>query len=356
MIYKIIDIGISNNASDIHLKLNIKPILRIYGELKIFNNFDILENYMMNSMVNQLLNSEMIKKYDYNKFIDLSKTYKNRRLRIHIYRESGNIALSIRIIPLEIPSLEDLNLPIKLKDFTQFKNGLVLVTGAAGSGKSTTLAALIHEINCNQSKHIITIEDPIEYIHKPIKSIISQKEIGRDINNFKDAITSAMREDPDILLLGELRDLNSITSAITMAETGHLVFGTLHTKSVSETIDRIIDVFPSNQQKQVRVQLANSIRGIISQELLPIIYGGIIPCCEIMVANDAIKNLIREQSNINSINDQIQMNYMKTGSQSKLQSYAKLISGNKISLDIVLNGLTESERKTLNRLLDNKGE
>lgn len=351
MIYKIIDIGISNNASDIHLKLNIQPILRIYGELKIFKDFNIVENYMMNSIVNQLLNTEMIEKYDYNKFIDLSKTYKNRRLRIHIYREGGNSALSIRIIPLEIPNLKDLNLPIKLKDFIHCKNGLILVTGVAGSGKSTTLAALINEVNSNESKHIITIEDPIEYIHESNKSIISQKEIGRDINNFKDAITSAMREDPDILLLGELRDLDSITSAITMAETGHLVFGTLHTKSVSETIDRIIDVFPSNQQRQVRVQLANSIRGIISQELLPMISGGMIPCCEIMVANDAIKNLIREQSNINSINDQIQMNYMKIGSQSKLQSYANLISENKISLDIVLNGLTESERKSLNRLL-----
>lgn len=352
MIYKIIDTAIINNASDIHLTLGIKPKLRIDGSLCSVDKFDILNNETLNQIKNNLINENQLKQFKRDKFIDFSISYKNKRLRIHIFKQRGENAFSIRLIPIRIPEIEELNLPHILKAFTKLSKGLILVTGAVGSGKTTTLAAMINDINNNQNSHIITLEDPIEYIHQHKNSIVTQKEIGVDINNFKDAVFSSMREDPDVLSLGELRDLETVTSAITMAETGHLVFGTLHTKSAAETVDRIIDVFPPQQQRQIRNQFANSIKGIVSQELIPMINGGRIPCCEVMVINDAIRNLIREESSLSSINDQIHMNTKKLGSQTRFQSLNRLILENKISIDQALKGLSKSEINNFNRILN----
>lgn len=348
---KIFEIAINKKASDIHLTNGAKPILRIDGELTSLNDFTVNTPDMLSQVVHKILNKQNFEKYKANKFIDTSMNYGDTRFRVHIYRQKGYDAIALRLIPNVIPSFSDLNLPLSLKKFTTTRNGLVLVTGVTGSGKSTTLAALIDEINENYKRHIITVEDPIEFIHKHKKSIINQKEVGVDVNNFSDAVKSAMREDPDILLVGEMRDLDTITNTITMAETGHLVFGTLHTRSVAETVDRIIDVFPSNQQKQIRIQLANSIKGIVSQELLPKIGGGRVPCCEILFVTDAIKNLIREGKNPNSILDQIQMTSRKMGSQTKIQALAKLTVNNLITKEIAMKNIGIKEKQHLDRMI-----
>jgi twitching motility protein PilT len=260
-------------------------------------------------------------------------------------------AIALRLIPIKIPQFTDINLPLVLTKLSQLQSGLVLVTGVTGSGKSTTLATIIDEINRNYKKHIITIEDPIEFIHMHNKSIVNQREVGVDVNSFSSATKEAMREDPDIILLGELRDLDTIANAITMAETGHLVFGTLHTRSVSDTVDRLIDVFPPNQQDQIRIQFANSIEVIICQALLPKIGGGRVPCCEIMFQTDAMKSLIKEHANPNAIIDQMLMESKKTGSQTVIQSLAWLITNKLITKENALRGLDESNIETLNHLL-----
>lgn len=354
MIYEIIDIAIANDASDIHLTIGIQPKIRIDGKLNNIDIFAINTREKLNQVKDTLLTEDEIKRFEKDKFIDLSISYKDKRLRIHVFKQKGNDAFSIRLIPITIPKLEELNLPSILNRFTELRNGLVLVTGITGSGKSTTLAAMIDQINKNQEKHIITVEDPIEYIHQHKKSIVNQREIGQDVHNFNDAVSSAMREDPDILLLGELRNLETITSAVTMAETGHLVFATLHTKSVPETVDRVIDVFPGAQQRQIRTQFANSIQGIVSQELLPMIGGGRIPCCEIMVTNDAIRNLIREQANPSAITDQIHMTSRRLGSKTRTQSLVELVLDDKITIETASQGLSQLEIEDLNRLIKQK--
>lgn len=356
MIYNIINIAISNDASDIHLTNNSPPILRIDGALEILKDFKVMNSESLKNTMNAILKLPEIENYKTNKNLDISKTYKNKRLRIHAYMQKGELAFSIRLIPKNIPTLKELNLPSKLKFFTKLKKGLVLVTGTTGSGKSTTLAALINEINEYSQKHILTIEDPIEYIHEHKNSIISQREIGLDVLTFTDAIKAAMREDPDVLLLGELRDLETIRSAITMAETGHLVFATVHTRSVSETVNRIIDVFPGSEQNQIRSQFSNSIEGIISQELLKKEVSGRVPCCEIMVINDAIRNLIREKGNPNAILDQIHMTSNKLQSQTRIQSLIKLTKKKLISIETAEANLLEPEINIFYRLLNNKNK
>lgn len=349
----IISEAISKKASDIHLTKGLKPMIRVDGVLQpiegeMFFECDdeILENY-----VKLMLDEKEYEEFKEEKNADLSKSFKDKRLRIHIYKQMGVSAFSIRIIPAEIPELKSLNLPKSLLKLTTMKEGLVIVTGITGSGKSTTLAALINEINKNQSKHIITVEDPIEYVHQHKQSMINQREVGSDVKTFDDAVKAAMREDPDILLLGEMRDLDTIKNAITMAETGHLVFGTLHTKSVAETADRIIDVFPGDEQDQIRVQFSNSIRAIISQELLPRKGGGRIASCEVMFANNAIRNLIKNPGAISGINDMINSTSKTLGSQTKLQSLAALYKGGLITIETAINDLDDSQVKTLERLI-----
>lgn len=349
--YKILDAGIKAGASDIHFTNKLNPTVRVDGELRKLEEFEENTPEVLRSFVNEILDEDQIETYSKEKEADLSMSYGEVRFRVHIYKQSETDAIALRVIPTSIPSFEQMNLPPVLKKFTQIQNGLVLITGITGSGKSTTLAAMINEINKNQSKNIITVEDPVEFIHEHKKSIINQREIGVDVLSFSRAVRAAMREDPDILLVGEMRDLDTIQNAITMAETGHLVLGTLHTKSVPETIDRIIDVFPPVQQDQIRIQLANSIEGIVCQDLLPKIGGGRVPSCEVMITNDAIRSIIRENQSPNAIVDQMQTTSKKVGSQTKLQSLARLVVDKKITRETALSNIKSEDYDLLNKTI-----
>lgn len=343
LIHKIMQEAIVKNASDIHLLANSYPILRIDGELNKLTHYDIMTTEMLAQMVPTLINEQLMKVYKKKMQVDSSYEFGNTRFRVHIYKQKGSDTFALRLIPKKIPKIEELNLPSVLHKFTTLRNGMVLITGTTGSGKSTTLAAIIDEINETQSKHIVTVEDPIEFIHEHKKSIINQREVGVDVISFAEAVRGAMREDPDILLVGEMRDLETITNAITMAETGHLVFATLHTRSVAETVDRIIDVFPPNQQEQIRIQLANCLQGVVSQTLLPKVGGGRVPCCEVMIVTPAIRNLIKEHANPNSINDQIQMNSKRLGCQTFHQALADLYKKGLISKETVFANCEDKE-------------
>lgn len=343
--------AVEKGASDIHFTKDIEPTFRIDGSLKQSKEFAVCTPEILAGFVKELTNEEQFEKYLQNKDLDTSMTFGEVRFRVHIYKQSNADAIALRIIPREIPRFKDLKIPNSIRQFTNMKNGLILITGTTGSGKSTTLASIIDEINTNYSKHIVTVEDPIEYIHNHKKSIVNQREIGTDVLTFDKAVRAAMREDPDVLLVGEMRDLETIKNAITMAETGHLVFGTLHTKSAAETVGRIIDIFPPEAQSQIRTQLASSINGIVSQTLLPKIGGGRVPSCEVVIVNDAIRSIIRENKNPNAIVDQIQMNSKKTGSQTQLQSLARLVVDKQISLETAKNGLDEKSLEMLQRMI-----
>lgn len=344
---KILGKAIEMKASDIHLTLNLRPVFRHDGVLEQVDGFPVNTPESLEQFVKDVLTEENQMKYEKERFMDSSMAHNNTRFRVHVYRQMGVDALALRLIPMEIPDFDKIDLPESVRGFTKLKNGLVLVTGVTGSGKSTTLASLISEINKTQNKHIVTIEDPIEFVHKHAKSMVNQREVGSDVNNFPDAVKAAMREDPDILLVGEMRDLETISNAITMAESGHLVFGTLHTRSASESVDRIIDVFPPNQQEQIRMQLANSIGGIVSQSLLPKIGGGRVPCVEVMIPNDAIRHLIRKPNGPNAILDQIQGSSRKTGSQTVTQALAKLYVNGDITRETAFYGLKDAEAEAL---------
>lgn len=350
--YQILDIAIRAKASDIHLTKDLVPTLRIDGELRRLNKLQVNTSEALEAFVREMVrDEERLEKYMREKEIDLSISHGGVRFRVHIYRQNNSDAVSLRIIPAVIPRFKEMNLPDVLKKFTVVKSGLVLITGITGSGKSTTLAAIIDEINRNQAKNIITVEDPVEFIHEHKNSIVNQREIGTDVSSFARAVRAAMREDPDILLVGEMRDLDTIQNAITLAETGHLVLGTLHTKSVGETIDRIIDVFPPEQQAQVRIQLANSIEGIVCQDLLPKVGGGRVPCLEIMIANDAIRSIIRESQSPNAIVDQIQATSKKYGAQTKIQALARLIIDGLIERETAVKNLKVEDYDLLNRTI-----
>ncbi len=283
------------NASDLHLQVGLPPILRVDGALTPVPGTPKLNNAMIESLVFATLdeNQQKIlmkdKEFDYSfEFGDLA------RFRVNAFHERGNLAAAFRLIPNKIQNITELGMPPVVETFADFPRGLVLVTGPTGSGKSTTLAALVDKINREKATHIITIEDPIEFTHKSQRSVVVQREVHYDTYSFSMALRSALREDPDVVLIGEMRDLETISAAITIAETGHLVFATLHTNSASQSIDRMIDVFPAHQQPQVRSQLANILMAICSQRLIPAINGGRVVAAEIMVANPAVRSLIRD--------------------------------------------------------------
>jgi len=295
MIENILDIVIENNASDLHLVDGYHPIIRVDGVLVPLSNIPELNDAKITAIGNQLMSEYVVKRFIKNKSTDFSYSYKKKaRFRINIYKERGKTAIAMRHLPTEIRTLKDLKLPERLADFTQYIQGLFLIVGPTGSGKSTTLASMLNIINETRASHILTIEDPIEYIFTPKKSLITQREIINDTNNFHSAIIYGLRQDPDVIMVGEMRDLETISTAITAAETGHLVFATLHTNSAAQTIDRIIDGFPSYHQNQIRMQLSAILLGVISQRLIPKKQGGVIPALEIMIANGAIKTLIRD--------------------------------------------------------------
>jgi len=291
-----LDLLIEQNGSDIHIIVGTPPMLRIHGELIPIEGAPVLNLEQAESLIFPIMTQEQKDYVKVNKELDFGYQFKDKgRFRINAYHAQGNLAAALRLIPAVIKTIDELQLPPILHEFSSINQGLVLLTGPTGEGKSTSLAAMIEEINVQSSKHIITIEDPVEFVYKPKKSIISQREINHDTHSWDIALKSALREDPDVVLIGEMRDYETIASAITIAETGHLVFATLHTLSTAQTIDRIIDVFPAHQQGQMRQQLASAIKAIVAQRLLPANGGGRIPALEILVATSAISNLIREQ-------------------------------------------------------------
>jgi twitching motility protein PilT len=291
----LLEVTIKENASDLHLTVGVPPVIRINGELTQIGK-EKLQPINTDEYAKEILGEVSYSQYLKLGEIDTSFSVAGLgRFRVNLFKQRGSNAIAIRVVALKIPTLNELQFPQIIKDLISNKRGLVLVTGPTGSGKSTTLAAMINEINAYRASHIITLEDPIEYLHKHNKSIINQREIGKDTLSYANALKSVLREDPDVILVGEMRDLETISIALTAAETGHLVFSTLHTIGAVKTIDRIVDVFPPHQQQQIKIQLAAVIKGIISQQLLPRIDGnGRIASLEIMMATSAIQNMIRE--------------------------------------------------------------
>jgi twitching motility protein PilT len=322
-------------ASDLHILPGSFPIMRKDGDLFPLTRYDIIQSEDAEKMLFSLLNEEYKKRLLKYKDVDFSFSLtEDIRFRANIYLQTNGWSGAFRLIPNEIKSIEELNLPPILGEFVQRRQGFILVTGPAGMGKSTTLAALVDTINHQRQAHIITIEEPIEYLFAPDKSIISQREIPTHSPNWHRALKAALREDPDVIMIGELRDPESIAIALTAAETGHLVLATLHTNSASQTIDRIVDVLPENQKNQARSQLASVLIGIVSQRLIPRISGGRVPACEVLVANNAVRNLIRENK-VFQIDSVIETS-LAEGMISLERSLANLVRMGEISIEKAL--------------------
>ena len=286
---------VQRGSSDLHICVGVPPIIRVDGQLMALN-YEKFSPMQTQRLVYDILSDEQIQRFEDNWELDFSYSLKNvARFRVNIFRDKGTVAVAFRLIPMKIPTLRELGLPLILETITRRPRGLVLVTGPTGSGKSTTLAAMVHQINTERGCHIITIEDPIEYLHQHRFSIINQREVGQDTKEFANALRAALREDPDVILVGEMRDLETMSNAIRAAETGHLVFATLHTNSAASTVDRVVDSFPASQQEQIRLMLSNSLEAVLCQQLLPRAgMPGRVCCMEIMIATPAIRNLIRE--------------------------------------------------------------
>ncbi|WP_422487195.1 type IV pilus twitching motility protein PilT [Gudongella sp. DL1XJH-153] len=341
-ISEIVNEGTNRGASDIHITAGIPPTLRINGELVSFGD-QKLTPVDTERLIKETMDVPLFKVLQEKGEVDFSYSSAGRgRFRVNAYTQRGSFGMALRIIPLEIPTMQQLGLPAVLADLARLPRGLILVTGPTGSGKSTTLATMIDLINKERNEHILTLEDPIEYLHRHQKSIVNQREIGSDSQSFGNALRGALRQDPDVILVGEMRDLDTISIAITAAETGHLVLSTLHTLGAAKTIDRIIDVFPPHQQQQVRVQLSSVIQAVISQQLLPRADGkGRVAAHEVMIATPAIRNLIREDK-IHQVDTVIQ-----TGGKYRMQTMDSSLIGlyNKglIRKDIAMNRAIDQE-------------
>ncbi len=323
---------IKKKSSDLHLQVGTRPMLRIDGKLVPIADVDVLTEEAIEALVFAILDEDQKQILLKDKEFDFSFAFGDLgRFRVNAFHERGNLAAALRYITNEIPDIEQLGLPPVVGKFADYPRGLVLVTGPTGSGKSTSLASLIKKINLEQARHIITIEDPIEYTHNSSKSVIVQREVHYDTYSFSAALRSALREDPDVVLIGEMRDLETIASAITIAETGHLVFATLHTNSASQSIDRMIDVFPPHQQSQIRSQLGNILMAICSQRLIPLLGGGRIAAAEILVATPAVRNIIRE-GKTHQLEAVIQTG-AEFGMQSMDHTLVKLIKAGQVSYD-----------------------
>lgn len=328
---RLLDAAIASKASDLHLTVGVSPTIRVDGRLVALPNEAVLTSEQVLTLAQSLLLPAQIERLKVDREVDFSFGYGDARIRANVYFQRGDAAASLRFIPKDVRPLSELGLPPILEKFTQSSQGFVVIAGPTGHGKSTTLAAMVDLINTTRSEHIITIEDPIEYVFAHKKSIVSQREVGSDTNSFGRALRGALREDPNVILVGEMRDLETIEAAITIAETGHLVFATLHTNSAAQTADRMIDVFPPHQQDQIRMQLSNVLLGIVSQRLLPKVSGGRIPAAEVLVANNAVRNLIRE-GKTHQIPNIIQTSAAE-GMISLDKVLAELVSKGEISLD-----------------------
>ncbi len=339
---------IRRDASDVHIQVGLPAMLRVDGALSPVRDAPVLTAENIDDIIFSLLDEEQKEIYIHDKEIDFSFSYGELgRFRVNAFHEKGNPAGAFRLIPNKIRTIEELGLPEIMNKMTEYPRGLVLVTGPTGSGKSTTLAGMLDRVNRERAQHIITIEDPIEYQHHHKKSIVVQREVHFDTPSFSSALRSALREDPDVVLIGEMRDLETISTAITVAETGHLVFATLHTNSAAQSIDRMIDVFPPHQQQQIRIQLSGILMGIVAQRLVPVIGGGRVAAAEILVVTPAVRNIIRE-GKTHQLNGVIQ-----TGSEYGMQSMdatlVRLIHDGKISYEEAKNFAVDLEE--LDRLM-----
>ncbi len=333
----VLDRAIENDATDIHFSSGSKPFYRINGSLTHLDKNIDLTSEDTRKFAFSILSEENKEKFLKQKDIDLSFTYKNKaRFRVNIFYQMGEINISLRLIPTKIRTIEELSLPQICYQFAKATQGFFLIVGPSGHGKSAALAAIIDEINHSRHDHIITIEDPVEYVFEQDKCLIDQREIGQDVQNFHRGLREVFRQDPDVIMIGEMRDPETISSAVTAAETGHLVLATLHTNTAAQTIDRIIDAFPPHQQSQIKMQLAANILGIISRRLIPSIEGSVINAVEVMIANTAVRNLIREGKT-----HQIDMVIETSSDQG-------MISLNRSLVNLVEQGLISEENAELN--------
>jgi len=332
-IKNLLKLMIDKKASDLHLIVGVPAHLRVDGELAPIEREAVLTIETAKDLIFPLLTPQQKDLYLVNKELDFSvELGKLGRFRVNVYFQKGSMAAALRLITEKIRNIEELNLPKICYQMAELRQGLVLVTGPTGHGKSTTLAAIINEINNNRADHIVTIEDPIEYVYLPQKSIISQREMHGDTHSWSVALRSVLREDPDVVLVGEMRDYETISATLTVAETGHLVLATLHTNSAAQTMDRVVDVFPEHQQGQIRVQLANVLSGVIAQRLVPAIGGGRVPAAEILLGTSAVKTSIREGKS-HLINNVIQTSG-ELGMQSLEQDLARLVNAGKVDLKV----------------------
>jgi len=342
-------ITIKEQASDLHLSVGCSPTLRIAGMLVRLLKKKKLSSKDVKGLAQAMMTPQEFEMFLEEKDIDLSYNFQNKaRFRVNVFFQRGEIACALRLIPSKIPTLEELNLPLILYEFTKASQGFVLITGPSSQGKSTTLASLIDEINHTRGVHIITIEDPVEYVFEDDRAMIDQREVKRDTLSFARALRATFRQDPDVIMVGEMRDPETIATAITAAETGHLVFATLHTNSAPQTIHRIVDSFPPQQQAQIRAQLSGSLLGIVSQRLIPRIKGGLMPAAEIMLSTPAVANLIRENK-VHELPLVIETSAEK-GMISLNRALASLVKQKEISLENALNySLSPAELKMLIR-------
>src|SRR5262245_12663685 len=340
-------------ASDLHVTIGSPPVVRVHGKLVAIADAAPLDADGTQELLYRILSTEQQKRLEIDRQIDLAHFVPGvARFRVNVYFQRDALGAAFRQIPQEIKSLEELGLPASLHELTNEPRGLVLVTGPTGSGKSTTLAALIDEINRTRAEHILTIEDPIEFVHRHKRCVVNQREVGSDADSFSSALRGALRQDPDVILLGEMRDLETIGTALTAAETGHLVFATLHTQSAPSTIDRVIDVFPAEQQAQVRMQLSTTLEGVVTQTLMPTADGaGRVPGLEILLPDDACRNLIR-QGKVEQIYSVMQTSTTR-GMQTMEQSLADLVIRRIVTVQTALSRTTRPEQ--LKGVLERQG-
>lgn len=326
---------IEKKASDLHLVVGSPPVVRIDGVILTVGGEKVLGENDVEQLTAGVMSAEQKQVLSVNKELDFSFSLgEHARFRANVYHQKGTMAGSFRYIPAEIPTIEELGLPKIIRSLAALKQGFVLVTGPTGQGKSTTLAAMIDEINKTRPVHIVTIEDPIEYVYQPVKSLISQREVHGDTHSWEIALRSVLREDPDVVLIGEMRDFETIAAALTIAETGHLVLATLHTNSASQTVDRIVDVFPENQQPQVKQQLSASLEAVFSQRLVPLVSGGRVVASEVMLGTAAVRTSIRE-GRTHTI-DNIIMTSADFGMFTLEASLAQLVKSGKVSEETAL--------------------
>jgi len=339
---KLLSITLERNASDLHLVVGEPPIIRVDSSLVRLEDFSVISQDTMQDLADVMLAESQKQLFAKQLDVDFSYSYKNSvRFRVNIYKQQGGLAIAFRLVPNHIKTLEELNLPPVLRKFTERRQGLVLMVGPTGHGKSTALASLLNEINNSRSDHILTIEDPIEFVFPPKRSIISQREVNLDTPDFSQALRSALREDINVVLVGEMRDLESVGAALTLAETGHLIFATMHTNDAAQSIDRIVDVFPSSQQPQVRSQLASVLVGVTSLRLLPKIGGGRVPAYEILMANHAVRNVIRDNKIYEILN--IIHTSMEEGMIPLDKTLANLVKQGQVELEVAQNYVIDND-------------